>query len=71
MATIDKITYGAGGYDPDATDGNIVSSESIEISDLGPSEVDRIAAIEDALVKSGNSKIIAALKADPRSPVQG
>lgn len=64
--------YGAGGFDPNLPNNNVVSDTEVDDPpEQDPPAHDRLAAIEDALLKSGNAKIIAALEADPRSPVKG
>lgn len=42
-------TYGLGGYDPDAPDGNVVDEREVEVPDLPPSAEDRIVALESRL----------------------
>lgn len=48
--TITVTTYGPGGYDPDAKDGNVVAVEEVEVEEapLTP-EQQRIAELEEAL----------------------
>lgn len=68
MAQIEQVTYGPGGFDPQAPDSNIVAVETIDVPDGAPSNSARLAAVEDALVAAGG-EVADALAADPRSPV--
>lgn len=50
MTTTTVTTYGPGGYDPDAEDGNVVAVEEVEVEEAPPTpEQQRIADLEDAL----------------------
>lgn len=49
MADVTVTTYGRGGFDPDAPDGNIAEQRQVEVSDGPPSAADRIAALESRL----------------------
>ena len=44
------VTYGTGGYDPDAPDENIISVEEVEVSDPDPApDTADITAVIDAM----------------------
>lgn len=48
--TTTVTTYGPGGFDPDAPDGNVVNVEEVEVEEALPTpEEQRIADLEDAL----------------------
>lgn len=49
MVTQTQISYGPGGYDPDAPDGNVTDRREVEVPDGPPSPLDRVAALEARL----------------------